>query len=119
MPPLLHTGPSCLQLTLVFQSGGEWVTPLAQSDAPVGDPASRVICQRGVESRNRMTELEGMQQRHRVVEFQLCFLIARSREVNNAESLRRSVGMLLGDADAHEKYKGEHDSTVWQGRWHV
>jgi hypothetical protein len=54
-----------------------------------------------------------------LVEFQLCFLIARSREVNNAESLRRSVGMLLGDADAYEKYKGEHDSTVWQGRWHV
>ena len=54
----------------------ERIALLAKCDSPVRDCASRIFFERRLESLNGMIELEGVQQRHRPIEFLLRFSIA-------------------------------------------
>src|SRR5260370_19337205 len=90
--------PPCLQLALVFHSRRERITPIAKSDSPVRDLASRVLPQHRVESFDGTAELEGMQQRYRPVEFFLRHFVARFGKAHRSQPLAMPMLMLLRSA---------------------
>jgi len=75
---------SRLQLAVVLHASRERIAPLAECDSPVRDSASRITCERCVESLNGVIELEGVQQRHRSIEFLLRLSTARLGKVHRA-----------------------------------
>src|SRR5262249_31921783 len=111
----LRTLLSSLQLAFVFHPLREGITPLAESDAPVGDPARVITFQRGVEALDRVTELEGMQEGYCPVEFLLRCFVAGRREVYRSQLLSTAMFMLLGDATAcHQKQNGSANDSHTQ-----
>src|SRR5215468_7099810 len=106
-----------LQLTLFLRPGGERIAPLAQSDAPVGDSAGRIVFQGGVETLDCISEFEGVKKRDGAIKLFLRVGIAGRGEMNSAEFFAGTVRMLLCGTTASSEH--QCDNTNYSSGPHI
>src|SRR5450432_71475 len=97
--------PPKLQLSSIFDSRREWITPIAERDAPVCDSARRIRSQDRVKAFYGTAELEGVQQRYGAVDALLRLRAARCGKVYRPQLFAMAMLMVLRRAARNRKYK--------------
>jgi hypothetical protein len=93
---------------VVFQTRGEWITPLAKRNTPVSNSTAGVTLQRCLESLDGAAELERVQKRYSPIKFLLRIPIAGGGKVHRAQCFTVAMIVLLSKAGASIK---EHEEN--------